>query len=120
MAFTAPALQVNGPIRLIEWAQSIVGPHDAVQVKTWNLSCLIRFPGAWAKATSRFCSIDADIIEHVRRYDETLAPAVLATSRENRWSLLAHAPGTDCWEPDRPPSCWACCCYPRGRQSRPP
>jgi hypothetical protein len=93
--------EVGGPARLIAWARSVLGPEGAVQVKTWNLSCLIRFPGAWAKATSRFCSIDADIIEHVRRYDETLAPAVLATSRENRWSLLAHAPGTDCWEPDR-------------------
>jgi len=30
--------------------QGILGPRDAVQVKTWNLSCLIRFPGAWAKA----------------------------------------------------------------------
>ncbi|MFI5695616.1 aminoglycoside phosphotransferase family protein [Kribbella sp. NPDC051586] len=94
--------EVGGPSRLIEWARDVVGPLDAIQVKTWNLSCLIRFPGAWAKATSRFCSIDADIIEHIRRYDETLAPAVLATSCENRWSLLAHAPGTDCWEPDRP------------------
>lgn len=94
--------EVGGPSRLIEWAQGVIGPHNAVQVKTWNLSCLIRFPGAWAKATSRFCSVDADIIDHLRRYDETLAPAVLATSREHRWSLLAHAPGTDCWEPDRP------------------
>jgi hypothetical protein len=94
--------EVDGPRQLIEWARAFVGPLDATQMKTWNLSCLIRFPGAWAKATSRFGSIDADIIEHIRRYDETLAPAVLATSRENRWSLLAHAPGADCWEPDRP------------------
>ncbi|MFC6155417.1 aminoglycoside phosphotransferase family protein [Kribbella jiaozuonensis] len=94
--------EVGGPSRLIAWAQSVLGPGDGVQVKTWNLSCLVRFPDAWAKATSRFGSIDADVIEHVRRYDETLAPAVLASSREDRWSLLAHAPGTDCWEPDRP------------------
>ncbi|WP_328526852.1 aminoglycoside phosphotransferase family protein [Kribbella sp. NBC_00359] len=94
--------EVDGPTRLIEWAQSIVGPLDPGQVKTWNLSCLIRFPGAWAKATSRFCSIDADIIEHIHRYDGTLAPTVLATSAADRWSLLAHAPGIDCWEPDRP------------------
>ncbi|RZU16065.1 phosphotransferase family enzyme [Kribbella rubisoli] len=93
--------EAGGPARLIAWAADVVGPVDAVQVKTWNLSCLVRFPGAWAKATSRFGSIDADIIEHVLRYDETLAPAVLATSRVDRWSLLAHAPGTDCWEPDR-------------------
>lgn len=100
--------EVDGPTRLIDWAQSIIGPLDPVQVKSWNLSCLIHLrrkgssPGAWAKATSRFGSIDADIIEHVQRYDERLAPTVLGTSADNRWSLLAHAPGIDCWEPDLP------------------
>ncbi|MFF0344577.1 aminoglycoside phosphotransferase family protein [Kribbella sp. NPDC004875] len=94
--------EIDGPGRLIDWARSVVGPLDAVQVKTWNLSCLMRLPGAWAKASSRFCSLDADIIEHVRRYDETLAPEVLAASREDRWSLLAHADGVDCWDPDLP------------------
>jgi hypothetical protein len=92
--------EVGGPDRIVAWARSILGPVEPVQVKTWNLSCLIRFPGAWAKATSRFCSVDADIIEHVHRYDEALAPTVLALSADNRWSLLAHAPGVDCWEPD--------------------
>jgi Ser/Thr protein kinase RdoA (MazF antagonist) len=43
----------------------------------------------------------ADIIEQVQQYDETLAPAVLGRSAEHRWLLLAHAPGVDCWEPDR-------------------
>lgn len=93
--------EIDGPSQLVEWARGVLGPVDPVQVKTWNLSCLIRFPGAWAKATSRFCSIDADIIDHVHRYDATLAPTVLATSTEHRWSLLAHAPGIDCWEPDQ-------------------
>ncbi|TCC57489.1 aminoglycoside phosphotransferase family protein [Kribbella pittospori] len=94
--------EVDGPGWLIEWARGIIGPLDPVQVKTWNLSCLIRFPGAWAKATSRFGSIDADIIDHIHRYDGRLAPTVLGTSAGNRWSLLAHAPGADCWEPDPP------------------
>jgi hypothetical protein len=93
--------EVDGPERMVEWARSFLGSVEPVQVKTWNLSCLLRFPGAWAKATSRFASVDADIIEHVQRYDETLAPTVLGKSMENRWSLLAHAPGNDCWEPDR-------------------
>jgi hypothetical protein len=93
--------EVDGPERMVAWARSILGPGDPVQVKTWNLSCLMRFPTAWAKATSRFGSVDADIIEHVQRYDETLAPRVLGRSVEHRWSLLAHAPGIDCWEPDR-------------------
>jgi Ser/Thr protein kinase RdoA (MazF antagonist) len=93
--------EVDGPERMVAWARSILGPFEPVQVKTWNLSALMRCPGAWVKATSQFASVDADIIEHVRRYDGTLAPAVLGKSVENRWSLLAHAPGTDCWEPDR-------------------
>ncbi|MET9268272.1 aminoglycoside phosphotransferase family protein [Kribbella sp. NPDC003557] len=93
--------EVDGPSRIIEWAGGILGARDAVQVKTWNLSCLIRFPGAWAKATPRFCGVDADIIQHVHRYDATLAPAVLGQSPDDRWSLLAHAPGIDCWEPDQ-------------------
>jgi Ser/Thr protein kinase RdoA (MazF antagonist) len=37
----------------------------------------------------------------VQQYDASLTPTVLATSAENRWSLLAHAPGIDCWEPDQ-------------------
>lgn len=93
--------EVDGPERMVEWARSILGPAEPVQVKTWNLSCLMRFPGAWAKATSHFGSVDADIIEQVRRYDEKLAPHVIGRSVEDRWSLLAHAPGIDCWEPDQ-------------------
>jgi hypothetical protein len=115
--------EIDGPRKLIKWAAAILsdaevgeagvsgaGVGDAgvgcpVQVKTWNLSCLVRFPsaggGAWAKATSRFLSVDADIIEHVRRYDAALAPAVLGIDLDNRWSLLKHAPGIDCWQPDQ-------------------
>ena len=97
--------EVDGPQRLIDWASSIVGPGAPTQVKTWNLSCLIHLPttdgGAWAKATSRFCSVDADIISHVHQYDAALAPAVLGIDLDNRWSLLQHAPGIDCWEPDQ-------------------
>ncbi|MDX6279969.1 MAG: hypothetical protein QOH03_1040 [Kribbellaceae bacterium] len=97
--------EVDGPQRLVDWATGIVGATGKpVQYKTWNLSCLIQLPGAdggaWAKATSRFCSVDADVINHVQRYDSALAPAVLGVDLENRWSLLAHAPGIDCWEPD--------------------
>ena len=98
--------EVDGPQGLADWASHIVSAGIPTQVKTWNLSCLIRVPtadgGVWAKATSRFGSVDADIIEHVQQYDALLAPAVLGVDLENRWSLLAHAPGIDCWEPDLP------------------
>jgi hypothetical protein len=102
--FRASWAEVDGPRRLIEWAQEIVGPSRPAQVKTWNLSCLIRFStpdgGAWAKANSPFCSIDADVIRHVQQYDAQLAPGVLGMDADRRWSLLEHAPGVDCWEPD--------------------
>jgi len=95
--------EVDGPRRLISWATGFIGEDTPAQVKSWNLSCLIQFAGAgaWAKATSRFCSVDADIIQHVHRYDAALAPGVLAVDLDNRWSLLRHAPGIDCWEPDQ-------------------
>jgi hypothetical protein len=92
--------ELDGPRRLIEWAQGIVGEVRPVQVKTWNLSCLIRVGSAWAKATSAFCSVDAEVIREVRRYDDALAPGVLGVDLVNRWSLLEQAPGVDCWEPD--------------------
>ncbi|WP_432947781.1 hypothetical protein ACQPXM_11865 [Kribbella sp. CA-253562] len=47
------------------------------------------------QAISRFCSVEADIIEHVRRYDAAVASTVLGVDLENRWSLLTHAPGID-------------------------
>ncbi|WP_405064224.1 aminoglycoside phosphotransferase family protein [Kribbella sp. NBC_01505] len=92
--------EVDGPRRMISWASEILGTSDWAQVKTWNLSCLIRLRGAWAKATSPFCSVDADIIQRVQQHDAQLGPAVLGVDLDRRWSLLAHAPGIDCWEPD--------------------
>lgn len=97
--------EVGGPRRMVEWAGGIVPlTGKPVQVKTWNLSCLFRLPVsgglAWAKATSAFASVDGDVIRHVRACDPSLAPEPLAVDLERRWSLLAHAPGEDCWEPD--------------------
>ncbi|MFB6720435.1 aminoglycoside phosphotransferase family protein [Kribbella sp. NPDC056345] len=93
--------EVDGPRRMIEWAGEILGTSQGwAQVKTWNLSCLVRFDGAWAKATSTFCGVDADIIQRVQQCDAQLGPAVLGVDLDRRWSLLAHAPGIDCWEPD--------------------
>jgi len=94
--------EVDGPQRLVDWATDIVGPGRRTQYKTWNLSCLIHLPAAraWAKATSPFASVDADVISQVHEYDAALAPGVLGVDLENRWSLLAHVPGIDCWEPD--------------------
>jgi Phosphotransferase enzyme family len=97
--------EVGGPRRLFDWAAGIVPLAGTPrQVKTWNLSCLCRLPTTdgvvWAKATSTFASVDGDIIRHVRALDPSLAPEPIAVDLGRRWSLLRHAPGEDCWEPD--------------------
>jgi Ser/Thr protein kinase RdoA (MazF antagonist) len=95
----------DGPRRLLEWAVQHVEPTGPpVQVKTWNLSCVYRIPTAdgpvWLKATSPFMRHDAAVIELVSRYDARLAPAVIASDPVIQRSLLAHAPGVDCFETD--------------------
>jgi hypothetical protein len=97
--------ELGGPQRLFDWAAGIVPLTGTPrQVKTWNLSCLCRLPTTdgvvWAKATSTFASVDGDLIRHVRAIDPSLAPEPLAVDLQRRWSLLRHAPGEDCWEPD--------------------
>jgi len=96
----SPWAEVGGPQRLIDWATVHLGDRRAEQIKTWNLSCLIRLEDAWAKATRTFQSVDAEVINLVRQLDPNLAPGVIAVGSVNRWSLLEHAPGVDCWEPD--------------------
>ena len=103
MAWAEP----GGPQRLVDWAVAaldvpLIG--RPTQVKSWNLSCLYRLPLAdgavWAKATAPFLATDADAIRIVRRHDAELAPDVLATDRAEGRSLLAEAPGVDCFQTD--------------------
>jgi hypothetical protein len=108
----APWAEPGGPRELVAWAAAtataagLPATGAARQVKTWNLSCVYRLPTVagpvWAKAVPSFMCLDADVIDTVRRYDESLAPAVLGIDRTGRRSLLAHAPGEDCFETDEP------------------
>ncbi|KOX16251.1 hypothetical protein ADK67_40495 [Saccharothrix sp. NRRL B-16348] len=97
-----PWARPGGPAALVEWARGhvdVTGP--AVQVKTWNLSCLYRLPTAdgnvWAKATPPFMADEAAVIRLVASVDPSLAPGLIAA--EPGRVLLAEAPGVDCWQP---------------------
>lgn len=110
-AITAPQPQraewaePGGPSALVDWAVAALGeplPGRPVQVKSWNLSCVYRLPTGrgpvWAKATGAFMVADAQAIDVVAGHDRQLVPALLAA--EGQRSLLADAPGVDCYETD--------------------
>jgi hypothetical protein len=100
----------GGPARVLNWAagelralgRPITGP--AVQVKSWNLSCLYRLPTAagrvWLKCTPPFLSPEALAPGYVAEHDPDLVPAVLATTADGRCTLMAEVPGVDCWDAD--------------------
>jgi hypothetical protein len=79
-------------------------PIEAVveQVKTWNLSVLFRIPTAdapiWLKGTPPFGAHEPAVTALIAAVDPTLVPSVLASDPDNRWALLAHVPGADCWD----------------------
>jgi hypothetical protein len=97
----------DGPRELLDWAAAQLDGRltgRPVQVKTWNLSCVYRLPTTdgpvWLKATSPFLRHDAGVIELVNRYDDRLAPVTIASDPAHQRSLMAHAPGVDCFETD--------------------
>ncbi|MEU4441815.1 phosphotransferase [Actinosynnema sp. NPDC050801] len=97
-----PWARPGGPAELVGWARRHVGVSGpAVQVKTWNLSCLYRLPTAggnvWAKATPPFMADEAAVIGLVASVDPSLAPGLIAA--EPGRVLLAEASGVDCWQP---------------------
>lgn len=97
-----PWARPGGPAALVAWADRHVRrTGKAVQVKTWNLSCLYRLPvggaTAWVKATPPFMADEGEVIGLVAGVDPTLVPDVLAA--EPGRLLTAGAPGRDCWHP---------------------
>jgi hypothetical protein len=92
----------------LQWVDSALAAADrppngpVEQVKTWNLSVLLRFPtgpgAVWLKATPEFMGYEADAIDIIARIDPAAAPVLLAGDRSTRRVLLEHVPGEDCWE----------------------
>lgn len=105
-----PWAEAGGPRSIVDWAvrqlESLGRPPAGtpVQVKSWNLSCLYRFPTAggmvWSKSTGSFLVAESVPIGQVAAHDPELVPTVLATTADGRLTLLDEVPGEDCWDAD--------------------
>lgn len=97
----APWARPGGVQAMVEWAGGFVdatGP--AQQVKSWNLSCLLRLPTAggpvWCKAAPPFFSHEGAILELAGGVRPYLVPPVLANAPG--LTLMCHVDGADQWE----------------------
>ena len=96
-----PWAKPGGPTELIAWAdQHVTRTGPAVQVKTWNLSCVYRMPTdrgqVWVKALPPFFAAEPTAIRLMSELDPTLVPRLIAAAPLR--ALIADAPGTTCWE----------------------
>lgn len=81
----------------------------AVQVKSWNLSSVLRLPtaagGFWCKHVPPFFAHEGALLEALAAFEPDLVPAVVARRRNPDGTslvLLAGVPGVDQWEaPER-------------------
>ena len=77
-----------------------VGP--VVQIKTWNLSSILRLPTAdgdvWCKSVPPFLAHEGGIIALVGDDDTTLVPPLLASEPATGTVLLGDVPGDDDWD----------------------
>ena len=85
---------------MVEWADGLVdrtGPVE--QVKSWNLSCLLRLPTTagtvWCKAVPRFFGHEGAILRLVAGVRPGLVPPVLGI--RPGLTLLNHVDGADQW-----------------------
>jgi len=77
-----------------------VGPAE--QIKTWNLSSVLRLSTAdgavWCKSVPPFLTDEGVIIRLVGADEPTLVPSVLASEPTSRTVLLDDVPGEDDWD----------------------
>jgi hypothetical protein len=98
----------GGPAEIVAWVDAALAATGrrrtgaVTQIKTWNLSCVLRVPTdegpAWCKSTRTFETPEDAAIAPVAEMDPALVPTVLA--RRPGDVLLADVPGEDCWDPD--------------------
>src|SRR4029079_4915827 len=85
---------------LAEIGRPRVGPAE--QIKTWNLSSVLRLPTAagdvWCKSVPPFLTHEGAIIELVGADEPTLVPPLLASDPSARTVLLGTVQGEDACE----------------------
>jgi phosphotransferase family enzyme len=76
-----------------------VGPVE--QIKTWNLSSVLRLPTAagdvWCKRVPTFLTDEGTIITLVAADEPALVPILLASDPSTNTVLMAEVPGQDDW-----------------------
>jgi hypothetical protein len=86
--------------RLVAVGRPRTGP--VVQVKTWNLSSILRLPTArgdvWCKSVPPFLAHEGTILGLVGAEDPTLVPPLLGAEERTGTVLLEEVPGEDQWE----------------------
>ncbi len=90
----------GGVRAMVAWADGFIdrtGPAE--QVKSWNLSCLLRLPTAagpvWCKAAPPFFAHEGAILQLVAGVRPDLVPPVLAFMPG--LTLMGHVDGADQW-----------------------
>jgi hypothetical protein len=102
-----PWARPGGVTHTLVWADEALAAIDrprvgpAEQIKTWNLSSVLRLPTAagdvWCKSVPPFLTHEGAIIALVRADDPTLVPPLLASEPSSRTVLLGDVPGADDW-----------------------
>lgn len=107
-ALRAPWARAGGVAATVAWADEELeaqgrrrtGP--AVQIKSWNLSSVLRLPtstgNVWSKSVPPFMSHEGAILQMVAGHDPSLVPRVLAYRRATGTALLEDVPGKDRFE----------------------
>jgi hypothetical protein len=101
----------GGPAADLRWADAALDDLGrpragrAVQVKTWNLSCVHRIPTAegpvWLKVVNPWQSPESVVLAAVAAVDPGLVTPMVAADAAAGRTLVEHAPGEDCWSPDQ-------------------
>ncbi|MDQ1646690.1 MAG: hypothetical protein QOJ50_2874 [Cryptosporangiaceae bacterium] len=100
----APFAEPGAVAQVLAWAAAeLPGPPRAfTQVKTWNLSCVLRLDTGcgpvWCKWGRTFETAEPVPIALVAERDPGLVPHLLAARPQDRITLLADVPGEDCWD----------------------
>jgi Phosphotransferase enzyme family len=103
----APWAQLGGPAAIVAWADDVLAARGtprtgaAEQVKTWNLSSILRLPTsagpAWCKSVPAFLGHEGGVIDLVARTHPGLVPTLLGAHPPTGTVLMADVPGEDQW-----------------------
>jgi thiamine kinase-like enzyme len=103
-----PWARVGGVASIVAWADAVIADIGAArsssarQVKTWNLSCVLRLPtdagDVWCKSVPPFFAHEGKVMQLVGAEDPALVPRVLGVDAASVSVLLAHVQGEDQWD----------------------